>query len=114
MQNACFACMDANDKPATLTITVFFWHASICKQIETRGGNDVECRKSLYIYDTGKVTFKSARICTWGGAEKVANRERGLRDPAIAEQRQLRKAKAKDEATDRANSRTVPEAVGRG
>jgi integrase/recombinase XerD len=102
--------------PATFTVTVFTRHAPECSQKANPQWKRCNCRKSLYIYENNKVTYKSAKTRSWEQAEKFAQQERDLRDPVKLE---LAKIAAKQEEekrieAERAASRiTIVDALNR-
>src|ERR1700758_3881675 len=83
---------------STISVSVFTRHSADClaqAELDYKGKKDSEsyrkriastwrrckCRKSLYIYESGKVTYKSAKTRSWDQAEKVAQSLRDARDP---------------------------------
>lgn len=77
-------CME-NPGIATTTITVFTRHSPDCSQRDNPQWKRCRCRKSLYIYEGGRVTYKSARTRSWEQAERLAQAERDARDPVKIE-----------------------------
>jgi integrase len=63
-------------------VTVFTRHSADCKKTDPQWKR-CNCRKSLYIYADGKVTYKSAKTRSWETAEKAAQAERDARDPVL-------------------------------
>jgi hypothetical protein len=55
---------------STSTISVFARHSADCPQRENPQWRRCKCRKSLYIYERGKVSYKSAKTRSWKQAEK--------------------------------------------
>lgn len=86
------------DPVSTLTITVFTRHSSDCTQRENPQWKRCKCRKSLYIYEGGKVTYKSAKTRSWERAERVAQGERDKRDPVKAELLKIAETEAAKDA----------------
>src|SRR5258708_39085422 len=72
--------MPASTEPQTTTISVFTRHSEDCPKSDPQWKR-CNCRKSLYIYEDGKVSYKSAKTRSWEQAEKIADAERALRDP---------------------------------
>jgi len=103
-------------KLATFTVTPFTRHSPECPKKDNPQWKRCTCRKSLYIYEDGKVVYKSAKTRSWEQAEKFAQRERDLRDPVKLE---LAKIAAKQEEekrleAERAASRiTIADALNR-
>jgi site-specific recombinase XerD len=60
------------------------------------------CRKSLYIYEGGRVTYKSAKTRSWEQAERAAQAERDLRDPIKLELRRIAEVEAEKLAEEEA------------
>lgn len=83
--------------PTTTTVTVFTRHSPDCSQKGNPQWKRCNCRKSLYIYEAGKVSYLSAKTRSWEQAERVARAERDKRDPAKIE---LAKIEAKRETKD--------------
>jgi site-specific recombinase XerD len=81
----------------TTTISVFTRHSPECAQKDNPQWKRCKCRKSLYIYEGGKVSYVSAKTRSWEQAEKVASGERDRRDPVKIE---LAKIEAKRAAKD--------------
>src|ERR1035437_1507916 len=79
---------------ATLTITVLTRHASDCPQHVNPQWKRCKCRKSLYIYENGKVRYASAKTRSWEQAERVAQAERDKRDPVKLELQKIAEQKA--------------------
>ena len=67
--------------PTTTTVTVFTRHNPDCPKKQNRYWKRCNCRKSLYIYENGKVSFISAKTRSWEQAERLAQQERDKRDP---------------------------------
>ena len=72
--------MPESIEPQTTTISIFTRHSADCPKTDPQWKR-CTCRKSLYIYEGGKVVYKSAWTRSWEQAEKVADAERALRDP---------------------------------
>jgi hypothetical protein len=76
--------------------------------------NRCACRKSLYIYEDGKVRYQSAKTRSREQAERIGRAERELRDPVkkrLEEIEAQEAAKAAREAHIRTNTGTVNDAV---
>lgn len=102
--------------PSTTTIRVFTRHSSGCSKKEDRNWRCCNCRKSLYVYENGAVRFVSAKTRSWEQAEKLAQMERDLRDPAKRKERELDALRQKIEfeaASKKAKNITVAEATER-
>jgi hypothetical protein len=64
-------------------------------------GKGCTYRKHLYIYENGKVTYRSANTRSWERAEELANAERNKRDPVKRKLQEIadhEAAKAAEEA----------------
>lgn len=70
-----------NSEIATFTVTLFTRHTPECPQKDNPQWKQCKCRKSLYIYENGKVSYKSAKTRSWKQAETIAQAECDLRDP---------------------------------
>lgn len=105
--------MASENNPATTTVTVFTRHNDDCPKAADRFWKRCKCRKSLYIYEAGKVTNISARTRSWEQAEKVAQAERDKRDPVRVRLQEIEAEEARKRAEVTANSITVPDAVDR-
>jgi integrase len=79
---------------STTTVTLFTRHAPECSQKGNPQWKRCKCRKSLYIYFDGRVSYKSAKTRSWEQAEKVAQAERDARDPAKIELAKIEAQKA--------------------
>lgn len=90
--------------PSTFTVTVFTRHSDDCSKRVDPQWKRCNCRKSLYLYEHGKVRYKSARTRSWEQALKVAEQEMDARDPikkalkeiAQREEEKARQAKARE------------------
>lgn len=80
----------------TFTVTPFTRRSPECPQKENPQWKRCKCRKSIYIYGGGKVSYKSARTRSWEQAECVVQPERDARDPL---KNVLAKIEAKKAAT---------------
>jgi integrase/recombinase XerD len=80
---------------ATTTISLFVRHNPTCPKRDDPQWKRCKCRKSLYIYENGKVRYQSAKTRSWEQAEKVAQQERDARDPV---KRELVRIAAEEEA----------------
>ena len=73
------------NKTGTTTVTVFVRHGTYkgitCPKTDPQWKR-CNCRKSVYIYENGRDTVVSAKTRSWEAAEKFAQVERDLRDPA--------------------------------
>ena len=99
--------------PETPTVTVFTRHSAECPKAADRSWKRCNCRKSVYIYEGGKVKNISAKTRSWAQAEKFAQVERDKRDPATVRLREIEEEEAKRVAALRASSITVADAVDR-
>jgi integrase/recombinase XerD len=95
---------------ASLTITVFTRHSGDCPQTNPQWKR-CDCRKSLYIYENGKVTYKSAKTRSWTQAEKIAQAERDLRDPVKMELLKIAEKEAAKQAAELAKLKPLREAL---
>ena len=77
------------DPVSTLTISVFTRHSSQCPQCGNPRWKRCKCRKSVYIYEAGKVSYKSAKTRSWEQAERIAQAERDARDPVKIERKKI-------------------------
>ena len=110
-------CRRAYDGPmakeiGTTTITVFARHSADCPKTDPQWKR-CDCRKSLYIYEGGKVTYRSANTRSWEQAEKVAQAERDKRDPVKVRLQEIDAEEAKKKALLKSTSITVTDAVDR-
>ncbi len=78
--------MDA--KNSTATITVFTRHSADCPKTDPQWKR-CTCRKSLYLYIDGRVSYRSAKTRSWERAERVAQAERDLHDPVKIRLREI-------------------------
>jgi site-specific recombinase XerD len=87
------------DEPlASLTITVFTRHSVNCPKQNDPQWKRCKCCKSLYIRESGKTRYISAKTRFWAEAERVARAELDKRDPvkiALLQISAKRKAQAK-------------------
>jgi integrase len=95
------------NEPSTTTITVLTRHAADCPQRANPQWKRCKCRKSIYIYEAGKVRYRSAKTRSWEQAEKVAQDERDARDPVKI---RLREIEAQ-EAAKAANRTEIKQAL---
>jgi len=100
-------------RPTTTTITVYTRHNDDCKKKNDRYWKRCNCRKSLYVYVDGKVTYMSAKTRSWEQAERLAQQERDKRDPVKVRLQEIDARETKKEALLRATSITVADAVDR-
>jgi hypothetical protein len=70
-------------------ISVFTRHSADCEHRDDPQYRKCKCRKSLYIYERGKVRYKTAATRSWEKAETLAVEERALRDPTEIQRRKL-------------------------
>ena len=94
-------------------MTVFTRHTADCPKAADRYWKRCNCRKSLYIYEGGKVSNISARTRSWEQAERFAQTERDKRDPVKVRLREIEAEEAQKKAFLKATSITVPDAVDR-
>ena len=87
--------MASNPDLSTTTVSVFTRHSNDCPKHDDPQWRRCKCRKSLYVYESGKVKYISARTRSWEQAEKVAQQERDKRDPVKIE---LARIAAEEEA----------------
>jgi integrase len=85
--------MEDLSNPTTTTVTVFARHSGECKKTDPQWKR-CNCRKSLYIYANGKVTYRSAKTRSWEQAERVAQAERDSRDPVKLRLREIEAAES--------------------
>ena len=84
---------DLSKTTTTTTVTVFTRHSADCKKSDPQWKR-CNCRKSLYIYADGKVTYKSAKTRSWETAEKAAQAERDARDPVLMRLKEIADAES--------------------
>ena len=84
---------DLSKTTTTTTVTVFTRHSADCKKSDPQWKR-CNCRKSLYIYADGKVTYKSAKTRSWETAEKAAQAERDARDPVLIRLKEIADAES--------------------
>ena len=65
---------------STVTVKVFVRHGGDCTQKDPNYRR-CQCKKHLYVYANGKVTYKSTGARTWAAAEDAAQKERDRHDP---------------------------------
>lgn len=99
------------DPASTLTISVFTRHSEGCSQRENPQWRRCDCRKSIYIYEHGKVVYKSAKTRSWEQAEKVAQAERDKRDPVKIELLKIAEQEAAKRQAERAQLRTLVDSL---
>jgi site-specific recombinase XerD len=90
------------ETPSTTTVIVFVRHKADCRYKDDRYSRRCGCRKSLYIYENGKPTFKSAKTSSWEKAEELAKAERELRNPVNIRLRQFTEQEAAKSAASKA------------
>jgi len=98
------ASMTAEQEPAKATISVFTRHSAKCEHKDDPQYRKCKCRRSLYIYEGGKVRYKTAGTRSWEKAEALAVEERALRDPAELLRRRLAAKEAEMQAAEEAAS----------
>jgi integrase/recombinase XerD len=96
----------------TTTITVFTRHSTDCPKSDPQWKR-CNCRKSLYIYEDGKVVYRSAKSRSWEQAEKIAQAERDLRDPVKVELKRIKEQEAAKAAAKQITEITVVKALNR-
>lgn len=96
---------------STLTISVFTRHSEACPQRQNPQWKRCKCRKSLYIYEGGKVSYMSARTRSWEKAERVAQTERDKRDPVKIELLKIAEKEAAKKASEAAKLKPIGEAL---
>ena len=74
---------------SSFTITVFTRHSGECPKRNDPHWKRCQCRKSLYIREHGKTTYRSAKTRSWEQAERVAAQERDRRDPVKIELKKI-------------------------
>ena len=100
------------NEPSTCTVTVITRHSADCPKKADSRWRRCNCRKSLYIYADGKVSYKSAKTRKWEQAERLAQAERDLRDPLKIALREIEAQKVQAEAAHLAEQITVEDALG--
>jgi len=99
--------------PTTTTVTVFTRHNDDCPKKQNRYWKRCNCRKSLYIYENGKVSFVSARTRSWEQAERLAQQERDKRDPVKIRLKEIEVEETKKSAPVKGAGISVTDAVDR-
>jgi integrase/recombinase XerD len=102
--------------PSTFTVTVFTRHSTKCPKQNNPNWKRCDCRKSVYIYEDGKVRYVSAKTRSWEQAEKFAQAERDARDPVKLELQKIAELRASEEeaaAAREASQVTIDEALNR-
>jgi hypothetical protein len=85
---------------SSTTITVFTRHSEQCPRADEPQWKRCNCRKSLYIRESGKTTYVSAKTRSWDEAERFAQRERDKRNPVNIQLQKIAEAEmAKAEAS---------------
>jgi len=95
--------MPGERTPTTTTISVFTRHNPKCPKKDTPQWKRRKCCKSLYVYENGKLRYKSAKTKSWEKAENLANEERKARNREEIKLREI----AEDEAARRAEREAV-------
>jgi len=96
---------------ASLTITVFTRHSADCPKKDKPQWKQCNCRKSLYIYEDGKVRYASAKTRSWEEAERAAQRERDKRNPVKIELLKIAESEAAKRAAELAQLKPIGEAL---
>jgi site-specific recombinase XerD len=96
---------------STLTITVFTRHSEECSKRNDPQWKRCTCRKSIYIYEGGKVTYKSAKTRAWEQAERVAQAERDKRDPVKVELARIAEEESRKQAAEKAKAVPLADAL---
>ncbi|MGD0682963.1 MAG: hypothetical protein ABR990_13045, partial [Terracidiphilus sp.] len=99
--------------PTTTTVTVFTRHNLDCPKKQNRYWKRCNCRKSLYIYENGKVSFISAKTRSWEQAERLAQQERDKRDPVKIRLKEIEVEETKKSAPVKGAGISVSDAVDR-
>jgi len=97
---------------STPTITVFTRHSATCPKRSDPQWKKCKCRKSLYIYEHGVKTVKSAKTRDWAEAEKEAQEETVKRHPVTIELRKIAEKEAAKEAAAALKSIPLKDALG--
>jgi integrase len=99
--------MDATPVTTTTSVSVFTRHSFDCLERKPKETDEqytnrtaptwkrCQCRKHIYIYEAGRVTYRSAKTRSWEQAEKFAASLRDAKDPVKIE---LARIKAEEEA----------------
>ena len=85
------------ENPATLTIKVFTRHRAKCPHRDDPQSRKCDCRKSLYVYETGKVRYVSAKTRSWAKAEELMRKMMDERDPVRIALREIKEREKKKE-----------------
>jgi site-specific recombinase XerD len=104
----------AKEAVAAASIAVITRHSTGCPRGSDPQWRRCNCRKAIYIYESGKVVYRSAKTRFWDQAERVAQAERELRDPVKARLREIEDEEAEKrsrEAEKIANRAKVVDAV---
>jgi site-specific recombinase XerD len=96
---------------ASTTISVFTRHSGDCDHADDNQYKRCDCRKSLYIYENGNVTYKSAKTRSWAQAEKLAQAEWDLRDPVKIELQKIAEREAPNPAAELSKMVPLAEAL---
>jgi integrase len=80
------------------SIRVFARHSEDCPHSDPNY-RKCNCRKHLYIYEAGKVTYKTCKTRSWTEAEKVMQAEKDLRDPVKIELARIAEAEVAKQAS---------------
>ncbi|HEY1160874.1 MAG TPA: tyrosine-type recombinase/integrase [Terracidiphilus sp.] len=98
--------------PSIFTCKVLVRHSADCPKTDPQWRR-CNCRKSLYIYDHGKVRYKSAKTRSWEAAERAVQAERDLRDPIKIAEREMASQREADVAARKSNQVTIEDALNR-
>jgi integrase/recombinase XerD len=102
--------MSREQLPSIFTVSVFTRHSPDCSKRDNPQWKRCTCRKSLYLYENGKVSYKSARTRSWEKAEQLAQAERDARDPVKLKLREIAEREASKAAKEE-DTISVPEAL---
>jgi hypothetical protein len=91
-------------------VSVFTRHSPDCSKRDNPQWKRCTCRKSLYLYENGKVSYKSARTRSWEKAEQLAQAERDACDPVKLKLREIAEREASKAAKEE-NTISVHEAL---
>lgn len=89
--------MPATDapKPAeTFSIKVLTRHSPECPKRDDSTYRKCDCRKQLYIYESGKVRYESAKTRSWAKAEEYMRQKIDARDPVKKALREIEEREA--------------------
>jgi integrase len=92
--------MRSEQESPKASISVFTRHSADCEHKADPQYKKCRCRKSLYIYEDGKVRYRTAGTRSWERAESIAVEERLLRDPAEILKQKLAALEAEQKAAE--------------